>query len=431
MVLFLGGENIMKKLRTLAATLLTASTLSTFVPIASAQDKVQVTFWHAMNGPHQEMLTKLVEEFNASQDGIEVVEQNQGDYSSLQQSVMASGVSGNLPTMTQLTASNTPDYMDQGLLLPLNDLLIAENGFTDELKNGIYENFLTGVTFDEQIYALPFSKSVRMMFVNQTMLNEAGVEIPTTWEEVLALGEKLDEVGIDKPAMGFENDVAAEYETMARQNGAAWISTDLSSVDFTSEKALAPIQFIKDLLKNGHARTAGEDGYMSGPFAAGETALYIGSSAGLQYVLPGVEESGIELATAKVPVFGEGSELTIFAGNDLGIFSSASEEEQKAAIQFISFLLENTDRWAIETGYLPVTRQGAESEEWKSFLEENPLVKAASESLAFGMSQPAYVGASEVYSELKLALENILIKDADPATEMANIESLVKGHLGQ
>ena len=35
---------------------------------------------------------KLVEEFNASQEGIEVVEQNQGDYSTLQQSIMASGV---------------------------------------------------------------------------------------------------------------------------------------------------------------------------------------------------------------------------------------------------------------------------------------------------------------------------------------------------
>ncbi|MBR7926733.1 ABC transporter substrate-binding protein [Aerococcaceae bacterium zg-ZUI334] len=421
----------MKKLRTLAATLLTASALSTFVPTASAQEKVQVTFWHAMNGKHQETITKLVEEFNNSQDTVEVIEQNQGDYSSLQQSVMASGVSGQLPTIAQLTASNTPDYMDQGLLMPLNDILTAENGFTDELREGIFPGFMTGVTFGDKIYALPFAKSVRLMFVNQTMLNEVGAEVPKTWEEVKALGEALDKAGIEKPAMGFENDVAAEYETMARQNGAAWISSDLSKVDFTSKEALEPIQFIKELIDAGHARTAGEDGYMSGPFSSGESALYIGSSAGLPYVLPGVEENNIELKTAHVPVFGGGEELTIFAGNDLGVFSSASEEQQKGAIQFISFLLNNTARWASETGYLPVTKQGVESEVWTKYLEENPLVKAASEELEFGMSQPAYVGASEVYSELKIALENILINGSDFAEEMGKIESLVKGHLGQ
>lgn len=420
----------MKKLRTLAATLLAATTLGSFVPSANAQEKVQVTFWHAMNGPHQEMLTKLVEEFNASQEGIEVVEQNQGDYSTLQQSIMASGVSGDLPTIAQLTASNTPDFMDQGLLLPLNDLLTPENGYTDELKEGVYETFLKGATFDDQIYALPFSKSVRLMFVNKTMLDEVDAEVPKTWDEVLALGEKLDEAGIEKPAMGLENELTMEYETMARQNGATWIADDLSQVDMSSEKAIEPLQFIKDLLANEHARTAGEDGYMSGPFAAGESALYIGSSAGLQYVLPGVEESGIELETAHIPVFGDGEELTLFAGNDLGVFSSASEEQQKAAVQFMSFLLENTDRWAIATGYLPVTKQGAESEEWTQYLEENPLVKAASEELEFGKTQAAYVGASEVYSEFKTALENIIINDADAATEMANIETLVKGFLG-
>lgn len=383
-----------------------------------------------MNGGHQEMLTKLVEEFNASQDEIEVVEQNQGDYSTLQQSIMASGVSGDLPTIAQLTASNTPDYMDQGLLLPLNDLLTVENGFSDELKDGIFEGFLSGVTFDGQQYALPFSKSVRVMFVNKTMLDEAGAEIPKTWEEVKALGDKLKEAGIEKPAMGFENDVAAEYETMARQNGATWISTDLKEVDLTSDKALEPIQFIKELLDSGVARTAGEDGYMSGPFSSGEAALYIGSSAGLNFVLPGVEENGIELATAPIPTFGGGKELTIFAGNDLGIFSSASEEEQKAAVKFMAFLTENTARWAEATGYLPVTKQGVESEEWTAYLESNPLVKASSDELAYGMSQPAYVGAGEVYSELKIALENIIINNADIKTEMENIQTLVKGHLG-
>ena len=45
------------------------------------QETVEVTIWHAMNGPHQEALTKLTEEFNESQDKYLVIEENQGDYS--------------------------------------------------------------------------------------------------------------------------------------------------------------------------------------------------------------------------------------------------------------------------------------------------------------------------------------------------------------
>lgn len=422
----------MKKIKVLVAALVALAVSSVFAPLASAQEKVQVTLWHAMNGPHQEMITELVEEFNASQDTVEVIEQNQGDYSTLQQSVMASAASGDLPTMTQLTSSNTPDYKEQGLLLALDGLMTEENGWTPELKDGIFPGFIDGVTYDGEIFAMPFSKSVRLMFVNEDLLAEVGAEVPTTWQEVLDLGVALDEAGIDTPAMGLENSISMELETMARQNGATWIAADLSEVEIASETATEPVQFIYDLIAAGHARTAGEDGFMSGPFSSGESALYIGSSAGLAYVLPGVEESGITLGTAEIPVFGEGEPLTLFAGNDLGVFSTAAEEEQAGAAQFMAFLLdaENTARWAAATGYLPITTQGTESDTWTTYLEENPLVEAASAELAYGLSQPGYVGASEVFSELEMAIERILLSDSDIAMEFQTIEDLVKGHLG-
>ena len=73
----------MKKLKLFAAALVAASTLSSFSPLASAQEKTQVTFWHAMNGAHEEALTALTDKFNESQDKVEVVLENQGDYKAL------------------------------------------------------------------------------------------------------------------------------------------------------------------------------------------------------------------------------------------------------------------------------------------------------------------------------------------------------------
>ena len=422
----------MKKLQAFVTALLVFSIFNVFAPLASAQDKTQVTFWHAMNGPHEEALKSLTDKFNESQDEVEVKLENQGDYATLQQKIMAAGVSGELPTISQLTASNVTDYQDQGLLVSLGDVLTEENGFTDELKEDIYPGFMNGVTIDDQIYALPFSKSVRLMFVNEDLLKEVDAEVPTTWDQVKELGQKLKDAGKEEQAMGFENGISMEVETMARQNGAQWIADDKSATDIASDKATEPVQFIKDLIDEGYARQAGEDGYMSGPFASGATALYIGSSAGLPHVLPGVEESGISLATAEIPVFNDGDKLTLFAGNDLGVFNSADDNQKAAAVKFLTFLLQadNTAQWAVDTGYLPITKSGTESDIWTKYLEENPLVKAATAELEYGQAQVPYAGSGEVFTEMEKAFENIIINDADVKTEMQTIEDLVKSNLG-
>ena len=422
----------MKKIKVFVALLLSFATIfPTFSTTAHAADKVKVTFWHAMNGEHAEKLAELVKEFNASQDKYEVEESSQGNYKALQQSVMASAASGSLPTMTQLTASSLSGFITEGLLAPLDDVLKEENGFTSELKSDIYPGFLQGVTVNGKIYALPFAKSVRVMYVNKDILEKVGKQAPKTWQDVKDLAAAMKEKGIDVPAMGLENGLSMEVETMARQNGAAWVSEDLKTVDLTSDKAMEPVQFIKDLVKEGSARLAGEDKYMSGPFAAGKSALYIGSSAGLPFVLKGVAESKINIATDVVPTFGSGKQMTLLAGNDLGVFDDASDEQKAGAVAFMSFLLQpnNTSKWAAATGYLPVTKRGTESDNWKNYLKENPLAEAATKELEFGYSTAIYDGSGKVYSDSELSFENIIVKDADIKAEMEKLQDLIKGFL--
>ena len=71
----------MKKIKVLFALLLSVVlAFNAYAPSAHAADKVKVTFWHAMNGPHAEELTRLVKAFNESQDKYEVEETSQGNY---------------------------------------------------------------------------------------------------------------------------------------------------------------------------------------------------------------------------------------------------------------------------------------------------------------------------------------------------------------
>lgn len=395
---------------------------------AAAEDTsgetVEITFWHAMNGPHQETITELTEAFNESQDAYKVTEQNQGDYNTLNQKVMASGVSGDLPTLAQLTPGNVPDLTSNNLLVALDDLVVSEAGFTQEELDDIYPGFLSSSMYNGELYAMPFSKSTRIMYYNQDLLDEYGVPVPTTWEEVAALGEQMVAAGDEAVAMGFENSYEMEYETIARQNGAEFINGENLTTDIGGAESVEALTFLMDLIDNGHARTAGEDGYFSGPFARGESALYIGSSAGTAHVAAPAEENGTNWGTAELPTYND-TKLTLFAGNDLGIFASATEEEQEAAIAFIAFLLEpeNTATWAMRTGYVPIRRSALDVPEYKTFLEENPIAEAANKELEYGMSSPSFVGSGEYRNNLLETLDNVLVNDADIQESLKSLEA--------
>lgn len=386
-------------------------------------DKTTVTFWHAMNGPHQEAITELTNNFNESQDEFEVVEQNQGDYSTLNQSIMASGVSDDLPTLAQATASNIPDWASNDLIVPLDDLLAGEN-FDQEVLDDIIPGFLEGVSYQDQMMAVPFAKSVRIMYVNDDILEEYDAEVPASFEDIQALGEEMQAAGDDRFALGLETGVEMELETMARQNGAEWISDDLSTVDIGEENTTEPMQYIVDGIDAGWARTAGEDGFMSGPFGRGDVALYLGSSAGLSHVEPGAEESEISWSTAELPVYGGGEPLTLLAGNDLTVFSSATDEEQEGAAAFMNFLLqpENTAEWAMATGYVPVTNEGLNTEVYQTYLEESPNAAAAAAETEYAIASPMFAGSGEYRDAMTQAQDAILIDGAEVTETMQNLQ---------
>lgn len=386
-------------------------------------ETVNITFWHAMTGPHQDAITELVDAFNDSQDQFIVEEQNQGDYDTLLQSIMASGSSGDLPTLSQVTPGNVPDLASNQLLVPLDDLLISDSGFTQDELDDIYPGFMDSSIYEGMTYAMPFSKSTRIMFYNQDILDEYDVEVPATWDEVEALGELMEEDEEGRIAIGFENSYEMEYETIARQNGADFIDSETLETAIDSPESVDALTFLIDLIDQGYARTAGEDGFFSGPFARGESALYIGSSAGIAHVAAPAEENGISWGTAEIPTYND-TQLTLFAGNDLAVFASATEEEQEAAVAFIKFLLEpeNTAEWAMATGYVPIRRSALEVSAYQEFLQENPTAEAANLELEYGISETTFVGFGEYRNALLETLDNILVNDADIQESLTGLD---------
>ncbi len=385
------------KIKSLIAALLIACLL---LPVAALPETkpepVTVEFWHAMSGGLQDALVALTDKFNAENTkGITVTLVNQGGYADLSKKLMGAVASKTLPDLSQVYNSWIATSLD--VVVPLDDLIAKDfDNYEDILEP--YRN--EGAEFGKT-YTIAFNKSSQVFFYNKTKYQELGLTPPTTWDELLTVGKTLlDATG--KPAVGYD-DLVAMFQQYVMQNGSEFISG--GEVKFNSPEGIAAMSFILDMHKNGYARTAGEDKYLSGPFSNGDVFAYVGSSAGAAYITP----NGFEYGAAPLPKNVAGAVPQ--AGTNLAMFSQ-DEKKQAATWEYIKFLTstESTVQWAIATGYLPIRASGFESEAYQAYMAKSEVAKACYAQGADQYFEAAFPGAQEVRTTVGAEVEAAILE---------------------
>ncbi|MGF2618093.1 ABC transporter substrate-binding protein [Rossellomorea vietnamensis] len=394
---------------------------------------VEIDFWHAMSGDHEAALTEITDNFNDSQENITVNLVNQGSYDDLSQKIMAAAKAKNLPAMSQAYEDWITEYLENDLVADLTPYVTdAKYGMDDEELNDIVEIFRESNTWDGKYYGMPFNKSTRIMFYNTDYFEEAGLEAPTTWEELRAAAEKLtmDKDGKKVVGLGLENSVTLEFNQWVEQAGGDFIDEESGEFKMNSAEGKEALDFVNGMIQDGVARTAGEDGYMSGPFTNGDVAIYIGSSAGIPYVAGPAEENGLNWSAAVLPAGKEAA--TPFAGTNVSVFNSASDEEKLAAWEFSKFLIntENTAFWASKTGYLPVRYSALESDEWVKYKEENPVYGVGEQQFDAGFYDPRIVGAYALKNAVAKELDKVLLGEMTVEEGLEAAEKAANAELG-
>lgn len=381
---------------------------STGIDSVEITGPVEIEFWHAMSGNLEKALQKITDDFNNSQENITVKLVNQGNYGDLSTKVMAAAKANKLPALSQAYEDWMTEYIQNDFITDLTPYVESEKyGFTDEEFNDIMGVFREMNTWDGVLYGVPFNKSTQLMFYNVSYFKEAGLEVPKTWDEMKAAAEKLTN---DKViGIGFENALSLGFNQWVHQAGGQFFDEATGEFKMNSEEGKYALTYVNDLIQSGVARTAGEDGYMSGPFSRGDVAMYFGSSAGLPFVAAPAEENGIEWATAVLP--SDAQAAAPFQGTNVTMFNHLSDEEKLASWEFMKFLInkDNTIYWAEQTGYIPVRQSALDSAEWKSYVEENPNYGVAEQQLEYGFYDPRVKGAFAFKNAVAQVLDKVFL----------------------
>lgn len=116
------------------------------------------------------------------------VNQTNLTYDMLHDKIVASAAGGNLPDVIFGLPEYVGEFQQMGIL---TDLTESWDSWAE--KDNVSDAVKSAVSYGETVVGYPYEATVRAYQVHDSLFEKAGVEVPATWEEVLALGTTVKE----------------------------------------------------------------------------------------------------------------------------------------------------------------------------------------------------------------------------------------------
>jgi glucose/mannose transport system substrate-binding protein len=171
--------------------------MSATAPGARAEGTVEVLHWWTAGG-EAKAVGALKEEFEAT-GGTWVDSPVAGGGGDAAMTALRSRViAGNPPTAVQLKGPSIQEWAAEGVVANLNDVAAAENW--DKVLPPLLKKV---VTYEGDYVAVPVNiHRVDWIWANPAVLEKAGLQPPTTWDEFNTAADKLKAMGITPLAHG-------------------------------------------------------------------------------------------------------------------------------------------------------------------------------------------------------------------------------------
>lgn len=246
--------------------------------------------------------------------------------------ITAGATNGTIADIISVDGAWLAEFVDMGILADAGAAGIDESLAADVWK------------VDGTSYAVPVNNFAYPMYVNMDILDAAGVEIPTTWSELIDACQKITDAGYSAFALNLGTTNANGIQNVF--GGTGWAS-GINLKDESGAYAVAGNEDLKALaelfktLYDNESLYPGmatlEESEMTSNFAAGNCAFTLASAATMSQFT----EVNFEAVTVPVKDGYEGQSGICYASWAAGI-SEASEHKEEAAA-FLNWLLEGED----------------------------------------------------------------------------------------
>ena len=393
-------------------------------------EEVEITFWHIYGQSKSALLDQLIAEFEAMYPNVTITSTSQSDYTTLLDKINLGISVDQVPTMALGYPDHFAGYITADAVLKLDDYINSEVEYeiTDSTSTIFGDTVSVGLDLDDFVpsylaennqyeggfyYSVPFSKSTEVMAVNvdvlkahKTEIAAAGItisdngylshETPLTFDQIEALAEiVVDTNGTNATTMKCEylmnfDSSGNMFINMSRQWNAPYTNLD-GDILIENDTTESMLNYLQDKFDDNTVvlPIVWEQLYGSYNFVYGDVCMSAGSTAGVEYNIPDLDDDPTDLKLGmfdvdyiQIPQFvsTEGAQFTVdiegveetFTGSlsavqqgpNIGIMADASASERLYSWLFIKYLIDtdSTARWSMDTGYLPARLSSLESE---------------------------------------------------------------------
>lgn len=189
-----------------------------------------------------------VEEFNASRSDIQI-ELEFRDWATQRESLISTTIVGDGPDIVRVHHKYSVEFGELGGLYPLEN-------FPDfpEVKARVLDNVWELVEYQDKHYGLPVTMLPFVLAVNTEIMADKGLEIPETWEEMMALGPAFKGSGIELFTMpgGVNQDAAYRFLPLLYKAGGRVFNDDWSEAAFNGPAGQAALEFLIAMKSKGY-----------------------------------------------------------------------------------------------------------------------------------------------------------------------------------
>jgi multiple sugar transport system substrate-binding protein len=386
--------------------------------MVSAQTKLSMWYHGAGNPVEGEVLSGVINDFNASQSDY-VVELQQFPQQAYNESIVAAALSNSLPDIIDVDGPVMPNWAWSGYMQPL------------QLSDGALDKFLPGAigSWNGQVYSVGMWDAAVAIFARKSVLEENGIRIPTleqpwTMEEFDAALVTLKDSGkfeypIDMGMAWTGEWYPYAFSPLLQSFGGDMIDRSTYTTAegvLNGEKAVAFGNWWQSLFTRELTPGTSQDG------ADRETGFLEGKYAmqwnGNWAALPALEKFGDDILFLPAPDFGNGSKIGA-ASWQFGV--SATSANPEGANKFIEFAMQDKyiAAWSNGIGLIPATSEATTMTD--NYKEGGPLSVFFDLSKAQALIRPPTPG----YVVMALVFEKALADIANGADVQDTLDAAV------
>lgn len=295
---------------------------------------------------------ETIDRFNSDYEGryrVRVVSTELDDYYSKLSNMISVGKAPDVFIISP--GCHLDDYVEPGMVAKLDEYLA--DGWRDTF---VSDSVFAGCRYDDGIYAVPLNIAAACMFYNKKMFDDAGVSVPTTFDELLAACQKLQDKGYVPitASGGTPWTIALIQGYLCDRSGFTIEDVTDHTVDWTDENLMKAGRQLQELSKYFQP-TAATDTFEETiqDFVSGEAAIYIQGSWAIG-VINGVGEGDFadNVGVAPFPnVKGSQADTSRVMSKSDSLAMYSKTEHTEAAIELMKYFTDETaQKYMAEVG---------------------------------------------------------------------------------